>query len=78
MQEATQEAGIKGTQVRKETSRKEEEENEDDEAECSSCGRTCDTRSRKDGGKEIGRSGSGERSREETRTEKGGGSKKKG
>ena len=40
MQEATQEAGIKGTQVRKETSRKEEEENEDDEAECSSGGRT--------------------------------------
>jgi len=42
VQEATQEAGIKGTQVRKETSRKEEEENEDDEAECSSGGRTCD------------------------------------
>ena len=57
MQEATQEAGIKGTQVRKETSRKEEEENEDDEAECSSGGRTSDMRSRKDGGKEIGRSG---------------------
>ena len=29
-------------------------------------------RSRKDGGKEIGRSGSGERSREERRTERGG------
>ena len=71
MQEATQEAGIKGTQVRKETSRKEEEENEDDEAECSSGGRTSDM-SRKDGGKEIGRSGSGERSREERRTERGG------
>ena len=77
MQEATQEAGIKGTQVRKETSRKEEEENEDDEAECSRGGRTSDMRSRKDGGKEIGRSGSGERSREERRTEKGGSKKKR-
>ena len=41
-------------------------------------GRERRERSRKDGGKEIGRSGSGERSREERRTERGGGVKRRG